>query len=81
MYFKLDYNVNIALYSFHEYNMLISIYCEMITAISLINVSHHIELEKFFPVVGTFKIDSLSNSQIYVMINYSHHYIARTLIL
>ena len=53
----------------------------MITAINLINVSHHIELEKFFPVVGTFKIDSLSNSQIYVMINYSHHYIARTLIL
>ena len=33
----------------------------MITAISLININHHIELEKIFLVVRTFKIDCLSN--------------------
>ena len=79
-YFKFEYNFNIALYSFHEYNMLISYFhilwndhCD-----SLININHHIEMENCFLVVRTFKIDSLSNFRIYVMINYSHHYIART---
>ena len=44
------------------------IYCKMITTIKLVSLCHHIESQKFFHMMRTFKIYSFSNLQIYNMV-------------
>ena len=84
-FLKLRYNWYITLYQFQVYVMIwhiyiyIYIYCKTITTISQVNIPH--DTKYFFLVKITFKMDFLSNSLIYNIINYSHHavhYIPRT---
>ena len=44
----------------------------MINTINLVNIHHH-TITVFFLVMRTFKIHSLSNSQMHNLVNYSHH--------